>query len=114
MVGLKDLDDVDKLYSKMINILDRLDINIKNSNPPTISNIVVCDETDHTLDLNKASIYFGLENVTYEPESFPGLILRDKRTYNIYNSGKIIAFGNNLEEIKKDLKDLKKELNDLG
>jgi len=110
MLGLKDLDEVNKLYSKMINILDRLNINVKNSKPPKISNIVLHDDFGDKLDLSNLAIYLGLEQVTYEPETFPGLIYRNKRTFNIYNSGKILAFGNNLKELKKDLNDLKKEL----
>jgi len=110
MPGLKSMDEVNKIFSQMVDVLENLDININTPNPPTISNIVVFDEIDHTLDLNKIAVYFGLENVTYEPETFPGLIYRNKRTFNIYSNGKILSFGNDFEEIKKDLIDLKEEL----
>jgi len=110
MVGLKSHDEVNKLFSKMIDVLNHLNININTPKPPTISNIVVYDEIDQTVDLNKLSVYFGLEKVTYEPESFPGLIYRNERTFNIYSTGKILSFGNDFEEIKKDLIDLKEEL----
>lgn len=107
MVGLKSRDEVNKLFSKMTDILESLDINPK---APTISNIVVYDEIDSDLNLNNLAIYFGLEKVTYEPESFPGLIYRNKRTFNIYSNGKILSFGNDFEKIKKDLNELKEEL----
>jgi len=107
MLGLKSRDEVNKLFSKMVDVLEPLDMTPK---PPTISNIVVFDGIDRKLDLNKLAIYFGLEKVTYEPESFPGLVYRNKRTFNIYSTGKILSFGNGFEEIKKDLNDLKEEL----
>ena len=112
MVGLKDLDDVDKLYSKMTDILNNLNIDTNQAKAPSISNIVVCDEIDHPLNLNYLAIYFGLENITYEPETFPGLIYRNGRTFNIYSSGKIIAFGVNLNDIKEDIQNLKEALNE--
>jgi len=110
MPGLKNLDEVDKIFSQMIDILDHSDMNINNPNSPTISNIVVYEEIDRRLNLNKVAVYFGLEKVTYEPETFPGLIYRNERTFNIYSTGKILSFGNDFEEIKKDLIDLKEEL----
>jgi len=110
MVGLKSREEVKKLFSKMIDILDNLDININPNDSPTISNMVVYDDINQPINLNNLALYFGLENVTYEPETFPGLIYRNDRTFNIYSSGKILSFGTNFDNIKKDLKQLKEEL----
>jgi len=110
MVGLKKIDEVDRLYSKMIDVLNNLSIDTNQAKAPSISNIVVCDEIDHPLNLNSLAIYFGLENITYEPETFPGLIYKNERTFNIYSSGKFIAFGVNLNDIKEDIQNLKEEL----
>jgi len=110
MVGLKGRDEVKELFSKMIDIFDNLDIDINPNKPPTISNMVVYEEINQTINLNKLAIYFGLENVTYEPETFPGLIYRNNRTFNIYSTGKILSFGKDFDDIKKDLKELKEEL----
>jgi len=109
MIGLKDLEELDFLYKKMKEMLPN-NINLSEAKQPSISNIVIQDEIERCLDLNKLSIYLGLENVVYEPEEFPGLTFKNEISFNIYSSGKILAFGKDIENIKKELSNLKSEL----
>jgi len=112
MIGLKDIDEIEFLYSELKKQLSTI-VDFSEARPPSISNIVVQDEIENGLDLNKLTIYLGLENVVYEPEEFPGLSYKNKISFNIYSNGKILAFGKNLENIKKQLNNLKSDLKSL-
>lgn len=109
MLGLKDIEEIEFLYSKMKKELNDI-VDFSEAKTPSISNMVVQDEIEDSLDLNKLAIYLGLENVAYEPEEFPGLTYRKDITFNIYPNGKVIAFGENLRNIKEELTNLKLEL----
>ncbi len=59
-----------------------------------IENIVATVTLDQTLDLN--AIARSVPNVEYDPEEFPGLILRlenPKLTALVFNSGKMVVTG---------------------
>lgn len=64
---------------------------------PTVCNIVVVSSLEQEIGLRKAyvsSISDDSLTVDYEPESFPGLILKQgKGTANIFSSGKMIILG---------------------
>jgi len=71
----------------------------------TIVNLVATGSLNMTLDLFKTAM--DLDNVEYEPEQFPGAILRirePKLTLLLFKNGKIICAGaKNETELKKGL-----------
>jgi len=65
---------------------------------PEVKNIVAMTSVPSKLDLVHLFTYLvnvlGESDVSYEPESFPGLIWKSKHgTANIYRSGKIVLLG---------------------
>ena len=70
------------------------------------------------LNLNTIVIAFGMENVEYEPEVFPGLVYRlesPKVVVLIFSSGKlVITGGKSPEDCEKGLQVIKTEFDNLG
>lgn len=95
MPGMKSIRDIDYTFSLVVNELnDFIDVTLITR--PQIKNLVCSSSFGHLLDLN--SIYISLinenEDVSYEPEQFPGLIFKtDLCTFNIFKGGKFIILG---------------------
>jgi transcription initiation factor TFIID TATA-box-binding protein len=71
----------------------------------TVQNIVSSADVGCPLNLNSVCIGVGLENVEYEPEQFPGLVLRldsPKVVVLLFGSGKMVITGG---KIPKDAED---------
>lgn len=59
-------------------------------------NIVFSADLDAKLNLNKAALGLGLENVEYEPDKFPGLVYRlfvPKVVILMFGTGKLVITG---------------------
>ncbi|RDD52586.1 hypothetical protein BA065_00995 [Nanoarchaeota archaeon NZ13-N] len=82
------------------------------------SNVVIAADLKTRLPLDKIAI--ELENASYDPENFPGLIYRietneKKVTILMFNSGKLIITGiKSSKEAKKYIEELRKTLKDIG
>ena len=83
-----------------------------------VQNIVASADLKATLNLNAAVIGFGMENVEYEPEVFPGLIYRieaPKLVVLVFSSGKlVIAGGKSPEDCEEGLRIIKAQFDNLG
>jgi transcription initiation factor TFIID TATA-box-binding protein len=81
-----------------------------------IENMVASAHLEKELDLHRLAI--DIEGANYDPESFPGLIVRMKEPKTatlIFHSGKIVCTGaKNLEQIKKSLEAVKKSVEKAG
>ena len=70
------------------------------------------------LNLDEVAVAFGLENVEYEPEQFPGLVYRVKEPHVVmllFGSGKIVCTGGkNTEDVSKAVEDLLEKLSSMG
>jgi len=95
MQGLKTSEEPNLLFSTLKKELSPpLDASL--FSPPIICNLVCLSSFNHSIDLNQLLLTLqGLNcDVIYEPESFPGLILKeDLCTYNIFSSGKFVILG---------------------
>jgi len=82
------------------------------------SNIVIAADLKTRLPLDKIAV--ELENTSYDPENFPGLIYRiedgDKKvTILMFNSGKLIVTGTkSSKEARKYIEELRKTLKGIG
>jgi transcription initiation factor TFIID TATA-box-binding protein len=96
--GAKNIEDVrktidiiaDKLKKLGIDIYDKKDFKI------TVQNMVATADLGGELNLDEVAVSFGLENVEYEPEQFPGLVYRVKEprvVILLFGSGKIVCTG---------------------
>ncbi|RLF64638.1 MAG: TATA-box-binding protein, partial [Thermoplasmata archaeon] len=81
-----------------------------------IQNVVASAVVATELDLDKVAE--SLENVEYEPEQFPGLVLRFEDIGTVallFRSGKVVCTGGKSEEdINRTVESLRKILKDLG
>ncbi len=81
-----------------------------------IENIVASTQIDAKINLEDIS--FTLENVEYEPESFPGLVWRisePRVAFLLFKSGRIICTGaRNIEDIHAALGKFKEKLESIG
>ncbi len=77
-----------------------------------ITNMVAYASLD--LDLNLFDLALGIDDIEYEPEQFPGAILKLKKpnvSLLVFKNGKIIVAGaRNKEEIEKSLEKVNKML----
>jgi transcription initiation factor TFIID TATA-box-binding protein len=77
-----------------------------------IENLVLNCDFHQRIDLDLASI--SIDQVMYDPEIFPGLILREynpKITFLIFSTGKSVITGSkNLEFVKKKIQQIRKKL----
>src|SRR5210317_1754801 len=77
-----------------------------------IVNIVVSSSLGHDIPLEKMAA--TLSNTEYNPEQFPGLVIRikdPKTSALIFNSGKIVCTGaRNLEDVDRSIKQIIKSL----
>ena len=88
------------------------DVKIKRNISYEIVNLVATSSLNTQIDLFNIAI--NLDNIEYEPEQFPGAIVRiydPKLTMLLFKNGKLICAGaKNEEDIVKGLKKLKKKL----
>jgi len=91
--------------SKLIHDIQK-DVKVQKNAEYTVVNLVATANLNMTLDLFKTAM--ESENVEYEPEQFPGAILRihdPKLTLLLFKNGKLICAGAKKEEfLKKGLK----------
>ena len=103
--GVRSFDDIPIIHKELIETLDGvLDVHL--IRPPIIKNIVASEQLVDAPDLNRLCMdlfNFGL-SPDYEPESFPGLILKlDEGTINLFASGKYILLGTTSQDEVKTL-----------
>ena len=83
-----------------------------------IQNIVTSGDLGERLNLNAIAIGFGLEQVEYEPEQFPGLVYRPDDhdvVVLLFGSGKlVITGGTETGEAESVIKSVATNLRDLG
>ncbi|MBI2597953.1 MAG: TATA-box-binding protein [Candidatus Diapherotrites archaeon] len=91
--------------SKLIHEIQK-NVKIQKNADYTVVNLVATANLSMTLDLFKTAM--ALDNVEYEPEQFPGAILRinePKLTLLLFKNGKLICAGAKKEEyLKKGLR----------
>ena len=104
--GVKSFDKLLPLYDEMkLSLSQFLDVTI--IRPPEIRNIVASDQLNTVQNLHDLCIRMFEIGVSpdYEPETFPGLILKLKcGTINLFSSGKYILLGAKSENELVNLK----------
>jgi len=112
--GAKNLEDVRKTIDIIAEKLKKLDIDVYKKIDLVVQNMVATADLGGELNLNEVAVAFGLENVEYEPEQFPGLVYRVKEprvVMLLFGSGKIVSTGGrNTEDISTAVEDLSKKL----
>lgn len=94
--GAKTIEDVHKTIDIISDLLRKLGISVYDNIEIVIQNIVATADLAGELNLNEVAVGFGLENVEYEPEQFPGLVYRleePKVALLLFSSGKMVCAG---------------------
>jgi transcription initiation factor TFIID TATA-box-binding protein len=112
--GTNDIEKMKKIVSEIINKLKILEIPVYDTFKIEIKNMVFTKDLGQPINLAKVALSFGLENVDYEPEDFPGLVYRidePQATFILFGSGKIICTGAKANSLAEEaFKKLEKKL----
>jgi transcription initiation factor TFIID TATA-box-binding protein len=103
--GVKAVGDIASIHQEIVSRLEHL-LDASLIEPPAIKNIVATSQLDMPIDLPHLMTEIGLNtdiDVSYEPETFPGLIIRTEHgTSNVYRNGKYILLGtDNLDDLNR-------------
>jgi len=89
---------------------------IKGKKTIEVVNIVVSTSLEHDIPLEKMAA--TLSNTEYNPEQFPGLVIRirePKTSALIFSSGKVVCTGaRSMEKVKESIKKIIKSLKKIG
>jgi transcription initiation factor TFIID TATA-box-binding protein len=94
--GTKNPKMLKEIISNLVDKLNYLEIPVYKNYKIEIKNMVFTKTLKHPINLAKVALSFGLENVDYEPDDFPGLSYKTddpRATFIIFESGKIICTG---------------------
>ena len=95
MPGMRSVEQTAEVFDKLKSMLSPY-IDVSLSSDPIIRNIVASSNIGYDLDLRELCLkmYHGDLDAVYEPESFPGLILKTSEvTFNVFQSGKFLILG---------------------
>jgi len=116
--GAKNIEDVRKTIDIISEKLKKLDIDVYKNIEIVVQNMVATADLGGELNLDEVAVAFGLENVEYEPEQFPGLVYRVKEprvVMLLFGSGKIVCTGGrNTEDVSTAVEDLLEKLTSMG
>ena len=92
--GSRSMKDLKKAMKKVMSLIRKSGVKTPRNYKIEIENIVASAKFEGRLNLDL--IAFNLENSEYEPEQFPGLVLRidkPKVAFLLFSSGKIVCTG---------------------
>jgi len=116
--GAKNIEDVRKTVDIIADKLKKLGVKVHKDLDIVVQNMVATADLSGELNLDEVAVAFGLENVEYEPEQFPGLVYRVKEprvVMLLFGSGKIVCTGGrNTEDVSTAVQDLSEKLNSMG
>ncbi len=116
--GAKNIEDVRKTIDIIAEKLKKIGMDVHKNLEIVVQNMVATADLGGELNLDEVAVAFGLENVEYEPEQFPGLVYRVKEprvVMLLFGSGKIVCTGGkNTEDVSKAVEDLSEKLNSMG
>ncbi|MFO7678298.1 MAG: TATA-box-binding protein [Thermoplasmatota archaeon] len=115
--GAKTIEDVRKTVDIISDKLKKLSVKVNKNLDIVVQNMVATADLGGELNLDEVAIAFGLENVEYEPEQFPGLVYRvrdPKVVMLLFGSGKIVCTGGrNTEDVSLAVQNLSEKLNSM-
>ncbi|WP_255197991.1 TATA-box-binding protein [Halorarius litoreus] len=116
--GAKSVEDVHAACQRVFDDLRSLGVDVDDNPEVIVQNIVASADLGNNLNLNAIAIGFGLENIEYEPEQFPGLVYRidDPKVVSLlFGSGKVvITGGKSPDDAKRAVTVIAENLTELG
>ena len=114
--GARSIEDVKRVVKKVIDAIKSAGIGNPTKYTVQIENIVASAKLKSTLNLDK--IAFEVEESEYEPEQFPGLVLRmrnPKVAFLLFSSGKIVCTGaRKIKDVEFAVEMLSSKLKSIG
>ncbi len=114
--GARSIEDVKKVIKKVISTIRKAKIGNPRKYTIQIENIVASAKLKSKLNLDK--IAFEVEESEYEPEQFPGLVLRMKNpkvAFLLFSSGKIVCTGaRKVKDVEFAVSSVSKKLKTIG
>ncbi len=111
--GIKKYEKIPEISKEIINsIRNALKLKIKEEDCRIIVNNIVAT-VNLRMQIDLSSLVLSFDNVEYEPEDFPGLILRDDSgmTFLIFSTGKVVCTGaKSLEQLIDGINSLIKKI----
>ena len=116
--GAKKIEDIESSVKLVINKLKSIGVKIKSKTDIEMQNIVASSDIEKEMNLNSISKELILENTSYEPDQFPGLVYKMDEigaVLLIFSSGKIVCTGvKKLEDASKAIEMMKEKISSLG
>lgn len=117
--GSKNIESANAAIIKLANTLKSIGCENIDLEPEIhVQNIVATADLKTNLNLNIIVMAFGMENVEYEPEVFPGLVYRlktPKVVVLVFSSGKlVITGGKSPKDCEEGLRIIKTQFDNLG
>lgn len=116
--GGKSLDEVRRAVEHLKKKVEEAGFPITEEPEIHVQNIVASSDLGSPINLNSIAMSFGLENVEYEPEQFPGLVYRmydPKVVLLLFGSGKLVCTGaKRPEDVQIAVNKLSEELKKVG
>jgi len=111
ITGFSSLDSIHPITERIISILKKIPLDVSIAEI-RIHNIVVVDTIGHKVQLDKIVASLPDTNIEYEPEQFPGMIIKeDGLSFLLFSSGKIVLTGvKDVESIEPALEKIKKKI----
>ena len=114
--GARSVKDVRRVIRKIVSVIRSAKIGNPKDYNIQIENIVASAKLKSTLSLDK--IAFQLEDAEYEPEQFPGLVLRLKNpkvAFLLFSSGKVVCTGaRKIKDVEYAVDTISKRLKDIS
>jgi transcription initiation factor TFIID TATA-box-binding protein len=116
--GAKDMDQLEDLINRAIDQIERAGGKIPEEPEVEIQNIIATSHINKTLDLAAVAKSKLIENIRFNPEKFPGLIIKMDNPHAVillFSSGKIVCTGTkNLEDASLAINSIKEKLSSFG
>ena len=116
--GAKTIEDVDRAIDKLCEKLEKSGFEVTRSPEIAVQNIVASADLHSRLNMEEIALAFGLENIEYEPEVFPGMVYRleeQRVVMLLFHSGKLVCTGaKKVEQVSEAMDKISKELSERG
>jgi len=116
--GAKNMENAEKTITRTITKINKTGLSIKEDFVIKIENIVASINLYKDLHLSSIANGLMLQNVTYEPENFPGLIYKPGDScveVLLFSSGKVVCVGaKSIDEATKAINEMEEKLSSIG
>ena len=116
--GAKNMDQLEDLINRAIDQIEKAGSKIPEEPEVEIQNIIATSSINKTLNLGAVAKSKIIENMKFNPEKFPGLVIKmenPRAVVLLFSSGKIVCTGTkNFEDASLAINSIKEKLSSFG